>query len=172
MKSLRQPARRRGFTLIEMIISGFVSVMLGAALWTLMRSSYDTQYTVLNENLVNTTTRQAIDTFADNLRGSAGITLCDGSSLTYTNNSGQNVRYWLSGTNLLKTVNALPAGGTTVVSNVSAMTFSYWTWNGTAWVASSTPGTPSAVSAVDFAVTLSLNGASRKISGSAKIRQK
>jgi prepilin-type N-terminal cleavage/methylation domain-containing protein len=166
------PSRRRGFTLIEMMVAGLVSVLLGAAVLSLLRASYDNQYMLMNQNMVNTAVRQAIDTFADNLRGSQGLTAADVSSLTYSDASGQPVRYWKSGTNLMKTVNGLPAGGTVAVRNVSAVTFVYWTWNGTTWTSATSSASPSSVSALDFAVTLTQNGSSRKISGSVKIRQK
>lgn len=172
MRMRKGPSRRRGFTLIEMMVAGLVSVLLGAAVLSLLRASYDNQYMLMNQNMVNTAARQAIDTFADNLRGSQGLTAADGSSLTYTDASGQSVRYWKSGTNLMKTVNGLPAGGTVAVRNVSAVTFVYWTWNGTTWTSATSPASPSSVSALDFAVTLTQNGSSRKISGSVKIRQK
>jgi prepilin-type N-terminal cleavage/methylation domain-containing protein len=171
MKKRIRPSRR-GFTLIEMMVAGLVSVLLGAAVLSLLRASYDDQYMLMNQNMVNTQTRQMIDTFADNLRGSQGLTAADGSSLTYTDANGQSVRYWRSGTSLMKTVNNLPAGGAAAVSNVSAISFVYWTWNGTAWTSSTGPATPANVSAVDFAVTLSQGGSNRKISGSVKIRQK
>jgi len=172
MKTVLRPARRRGFTLMEMIVTGFVSVLLGAAVWTLVRTSYDNQYTLMNQNMINTTTRRTIDTFADDLRGASAFTACDSSSMTYTDNSGKSVRYWKSGASLMKTVNASPTGGTAAVSNVSAVSFVFWTWNGTYWSSSSAPATPANVSAVDFAITLASNGVSRKISGSVKLRQK
>jgi len=157
---------------MEMIVTALVSVLLGAGIWTLMRSGYDAQYTVLNENLVNTTTRQAVDTFADNIRGAQAMTACDSTGMTYTDSGGQSVRYWLSNGNLLKTINSQPSGGTVVVANVSALAFVYWTWSGSAWTSSTAPSTPSTVSAMDFSLTMSYNGANRKISGSVKIRQK
>jgi prepilin-type N-terminal cleavage/methylation domain-containing protein len=168
----RRRSSRRGFTLIEMMVAGLVSVLLGAAVLSLLRASYDDQYMLMNQNMVNTTTRQTIDTFADNLRGSQGLTAADGSSLTYTDASGQPVRYWKSGTSLMKTVNGLPAGGAAAVQNVSAVSFVYWTWNGTSWTSATSSTSPSTVSAVDFAVTLTQNGSTRTISGSVKIRQK
>lgn len=172
MKHLYSPTQQRGFTLIEMIVTGFVSVLLGAAVWTLVRASYDNQYTLMNQNMVTTTTRQTVDTFADNLRGAKAMSSCDASSMTFTDANSHAVRYWRSGTSLMKTVDGAPTGGTVVVSNVSAASFIYWTWTGAYWSSSSAPTTPANVSAVDFAMTLSLNGSSRKISGSVKIRQK
>ena len=118
MRRLIRPARVRAFTLLEMIVTGLVSVLLGAAIWTLLRTSYDNQYILMNQNMVATNSRRMVDTFADNLRGAKALTAGDGSSITYTNNSNQTVKYWKSGTNLLKTVNSLPAGGTVAISNV------------------------------------------------------
>jgi hypothetical protein len=172
MRRLIRPGRVRAFTLLEMIVTGLVSVLLGAAVWTLLRTSYDNQYVLMNQNMVATNSRRMVDTFADNLRGAKAITAGDGSSITYMNSSGQSVKYWKSGTNLLKTVDNLPAGGTTAIANVSALSFIYWVWNGTAWSGSTSATTPANVSAVDFSLTLLQNGSSRKISGSAKIRQK
>jgi hypothetical protein len=155
-----------------MIVTGFVSVLLGAAVWTLVRTSYDNQYTLMNQNMVTTTTRQTVDTFADNLRGSKTMSACDASSMTFTDADSHAVRYWRSGTSLMKTVDGSPTGGAVAVSNVSAASFVYWTWNGLYWSSSTAPTTPANVSAVDFSITLTLNGSARKISGSVKIRQK
>ena len=51
--------------------SGYIAVMslLGMVLWTLLRSTYDSQYEVLGQNTANSYARQAVDDLADKLRG-------------------------------------------------------------------------------------------------------
>lgn len=172
MRHTRTSRRARGFTLIEMLVAALVSVLLGAALWTLIRSSYDSQWEVQNQNMANLTARQQIDAFADSLRGSQGLTAAAASDVTFTDASGNAVRYWKSGSTLRKTVNSLPSGGTAVCSTVTALTFVYWTNNSGTWSSSSAPAAPANVGAVDFSVTISQNGMSRQISGSVRMRQK
>src|SRR5204863_8124719 len=72
---------RRGFTLIEMLVAGFVMVVFGTALWTLIRSSYDSQYLLMNQNTANMEARQVVDTFADNLRGAARLNTATSSDI-------------------------------------------------------------------------------------------
>ena len=38
---------------------------IGSGAWTLMRSGYDSQYGLMNQNSANSTARQAIDYLAD-----------------------------------------------------------------------------------------------------------
>jgi len=159
-------------TLIEVLIAGLIATILGAGLWSLLNRSYESQYEIMGQNNANATGRQAIDELADNLRGAAAITAGTASDLTYTDNSGASVRYWKSGTDLKKTVNGSPSGGTTVATGVQSFNCVYWSWTGTAWQSSSAPSNPANVGAVDFTATVTVNGASRQISGSVRIRQK
>jgi len=55
---------RRGFTLIEMLISGLIMSLLGMGLWTLLRTTYDSQYEVLGQNTANLYSRQVVDELA------------------------------------------------------------------------------------------------------------
>lgn len=180
----------RGMTLIEVLVASLVVVLLGAGVWTLMRSSFDSQYELMGMNSANLNARQAVDMLSDGwgdsssgtavayegLRGANAITNAAASDITYTylDKSGttQTVRFWLDNTNnLRRTVNAAPTGGTVVVSGVTALTFTYYSWNGTS-LAAGTVTSVANVGAVDFAVTAASNGATRQVSGSVRLRQK
>lgn len=169
---MRRRQRQAGYTLIEALVAGLIMTLIGAGLWNLIRSSYDSQYIIMGENNVNANARQAIDELADRLRGASAVTAYATADITFTDNNGASVRYWRSGTTLRKTVNGAPSGGSTVASGVQALNFVYWSWNGSAWVSSSAPSDLSKVGAVDFTVTVTINGASRQLSGAVRIRQK
>jgi hypothetical protein len=146
--------------------------LLGLSLWTLLRTTYDSQYEVLGQNTANTYARQAIDELVDNLRGAKAITAGSASELTFTDNSGNVVRYWREGTNLRKTTNGSPTGGTVVVTGINLLTFGYWLNISGAWAYSTAPSTPANIKAIDLTVRGIKNGSTRQISGSVRIRQK
>ena len=161
---------QRGMTPIEVLIVGLVLTMVGVGLYTLVRSTYDAQYLLLNQNSANANSRSAIDTLADQLRGANGLTAATASDITFTDSTGT-VRYWLSGGNLVKTVNGLPAGGTTVQKNVTALTFLYQTYS-SGWTSSAAPATPANVGAVTVTATVSIGGATRQTSSLVRLRMK
>ena len=164
---------RRGFTLIEVLIASLVMTLLGLGVWTLLRSSYDSQYEIVGQNGANTNARQAVDELADHLRGANQLTAGDQRSLTFTDNSSNVIKYWRStGNSVLKTVNGLPTGGAVVSQNITSMTFVYWTNTNGTWSSTTAPSTPSSVGAIDFTVASKVNNSSRQISGSVRLRQK
>lgn len=164
--------KRNGYTLIEVLIAGLIMTLLGLGLWTLLRSSYDSQYEILGQNSANSYARQAVDTLADNLRGATGLTSATANDITFTNAGGSSIRYWVSGGNLVTTTGGSPSGGTVVAMSVTSVSFVYWTYSGGAWSSSTAPGTPANVGAVDFTASSTVNGATRAVSGSVRIRMK
>lgn len=169
---LRLNARSpRGMTLIETLVTGLVAIMLGAGLWTLLRSSYDSQYALVNQNAVNAEARATVDVFADHLRGAATITAASASDVTFTDSGGNTYRYWKSGSTLRYTVNGSPTGGAQMQRNLTSLTLTYWTWTGTSWTTSTSPSNLTTIAGVDIAATSSVNGASRSISSTVRFRQ-
>lgn len=165
--------RTVGMSLIEMLIAGLVMVTFGTALWTLVRSSYDSQYGLMNENAANMEARQTVDTFADHLRGAASLTSAAASDITFTDSSGTSYRYWQSADKLKYSVNGSPSTGNQILKDVQSLSLTYLTWNGTVW-SSPTTVTGAALSTV-AAVTISANcaigGQSRRISSTVRLRQ-
>jgi type II secretory pathway pseudopilin PulG len=161
-----------GHTLIEILIAGLIMTLLGTALWTLLRSTYNSQYEVMGQNTANLYARQAIDELADNLRGSKGLTAATVSAITFTDNSGNSIRYWRNESTLRKSVNGSPSSGTVIVNGIDQLAFVYWLYSNGAWSSSTAPSTPANVKAVDFSVRGTMNGSTRQMSGSVRIRQK
>jgi type II secretory pathway pseudopilin PulG len=182
-------------TLIETLIVGLISVLLGAALWTLLRSTLESRYSVMAENDVISSARQMIDIIADGWRddsnntiyyglrgatplssGAGALTAATATSFTYTykdianGNAPVTVRYYLSGTDLKRQVNGAPSNGTVVLSNVQGFSCVYWSKIGSSWTSSSAPTDLTKVGAVDITITIARNGASRQVSGSVQIR--
>lgn len=181
--------RRRGISLIEVMIAATMSVVISAGLWNLIRSTFDSQYLILNQNAANADARRAMDELADRVRG-AQIPSGNTSALLTANNteisfydyadqydSTQShtlvaVRYWFANGQLLRTVNNLPTTGSVIVSNVQSLSITYYQLVSGSWVSASSYADPTPVSAVLFVVNVSENGSSRQITSKVQIRQK
>ena len=166
--------RNAGFTLVEILIASLCMTVLGAGIYSLIRTSYDSQYMLVNQNAANTNARSTVDTLADNLRGMTILTAAAASDITYTNSAGASVRYWRNSADstLRTTVNGQPSGGTQLLNGVSSLSFNYYPYNGTGWLAAtSSPVTLSQVGAVDITVTGNFSGYARQVFSSVKLRQ-
>lgn len=190
MKRQRRPNglrgnRRTGMTLIEMLVGALITTLLGAGLWTLVRSSYDSEALLLGQNSANTAARQAMDTLADKLRGAqpyasdgnAAIKIANASDITcYTNSSGDTVRLWRDTTTTPATLKqAVTTGGTTTTtlfSGLQSLAFTYWSWDGTTWATSETTTSRANLVGVSFTANVTVDGTSRQLSGCVRLRQK
>ncbi|MGC8666677.1 MAG: PulJ/GspJ family protein [Chthonomonadales bacterium] len=165
--------RRAGFTLIEMLVAGLISVIIGAGLWTLVRSAYDAEYMLINQNTANANARQVVDLFADHLRGTSGLVSASPSDVTFSDNAGNSIRYWVATDGTLRTsVNNVPAGGNQILAGVQSLSLTYYTWNGSAWVSSTSPAVPGSVGAADIVVVVNINGFTRRLSSRVRFREK
>jgi type II secretory pathway pseudopilin PulG len=168
--------RQSGMTLIEVLIVGLMTVLIGCGLWTLLRSSYDSQQNLLDQNTAGASVRVNVDTIVDGLRQATSISAATISDLTYgySDSAGNShtIRYWTNNGNLLRTIDGAPNGGTVVGTGVTLLTFTYYTWNVNSWVSTVSPSTPSLIGAVDVTIQTNVNGATRLASGSVQIRQK
>ena len=160
-----------GSAMIELLIGLLIVGFIGSGAWTLMRSGYDSQYGLMNQNSANSTARQAIDYLADHVRGATALSAATAADLTFTDSSGAGIRYWKSGTLLKTTTNGLPSGGSTVLQNLQSLGFTYWTWNGTQWASSTAPGTPAQVGAIDVTASVTWGASARQVSSSVRVRQ-
>ncbi len=165
--------RHAGFTLIEMLVVGLISVIIGAGLWTLVRSAYDAEYMLINQNTANANARQVVDLFADHLRGTAGLVSASPSDVTFSDNAGNSIRYWRASDGTLRTsVNNTPANGNQILAGVQSLSLTYYTWNGSSWVSSTSPSVPGSVGAADIVVVVNINGYTRRLSSRVRFRQK
>jgi type II secretory pathway pseudopilin PulG len=182
-----------GMTLIEVLIATLIMVVLGAGLFTLIRSGYDSQTEVLGQNTANADARMAVDELADHIRGAqingpndGPLVMAEAQEIRFYDwydlydstqpHSLVVVRYWVSGSDLLQQVNGLPNAGKVVIYDLqtsgATFAFTYMTYNGTSWVSSSSSSTPYNVGAVKFMVPVLMSGRNRQISGSVRIRTK
>jgi hypothetical protein len=142
--------RQRGYTLMETLIAGAMTVTLGCALWLGWSAAYSSWNVVQDQNTAYANGRQGIDRMVDELRGATAITAATASSVTITNAAGQSVRYALANGNLVRTV----GGSTTPVAlGITNLSLSYVLSTG------GTSSAPSQLSQVKGAVlTLAANG--------------
>jgi type II secretory pathway pseudopilin PulG len=170
MRGAHRRGRRRGFTLIEMLVAGAIMIAVGAGLWTLMRSSYNSEWILLNQNNAYATGRGGVDTLTDALRGLTALSSAAASDVTFVDGSGASVRYWLTEGGIHRTVGGAPTGGDVVVRNVSSLTFTYWSYSGSSWSTSTSPTDLSKVKALIVAANVSVNGYARQMSTTVRLR--
>jgi type II secretory pathway pseudopilin PulG len=161
-----------GFTLIEMLVGALCMIIVGIGCYTLVRTGYDSQWMLMNQNNSNMNARTGVDTLEDKLRGMTTLTAATGSDITFTDNAGSSIRYWRNtGDNTLRTTTGgQPNGGTNACRGLTSLVFLYYSYNGVSWAASSTPATLANVGAVDITATVNLNGYSRRVFSSVKLR--
>jgi len=143
----------------------------------MIRSSYDSQGRILSQNTSNARSRQVLDSWIDRIRGASTITAAGPNDVTFTevvNGVTSTVRFWKSGTNILRTVDGLPAGGQVIVRDVGALTITYWSWDSAnnRYNSSANPAVLANVTALDIRATVSFSGTTRSIISSVKLRQR
>lgn len=106
---------RRGFSLIEMLIALGVSGIVLAASGAMLLQAYSNEIVYREQNEAQRNARVALDTVISDLRDSRPSSLRTGANPPVESNpvflrirddtlSLKNVRYWLSGTNLMREV--------------------------------------------------------------------
>ena len=162
-----------GFTLIEMLVGTLCMITVGIGCYTLVRTGYDSQWMLMNQNNSNTNARVDVDTMADTMRGMASVTSAAASDITFTDSSGNSIRFWRNTTDntLRRTIGGAPTGGTNLCKGLTSLTLVYYSYSG-GWSASSTPATLANIGAIDVTSTVNLNGFSRRVYSSVKLRQK
>ena len=165
--------RQRGVTYVELMLGLFCSVLMLAALWQLFGADNVANQLIFNGTFATQQAREPLDTLADHLRdaqlcGTPG-TNCTGadtvgtsrvisaaaaSDITYySSNSvstGTPVRYYLSGTSLIRSVGGT---NTTVLSNISSLTLTYYvstSYNNGSLTTTANPNAPVAAELPDL----------------------
>lgn len=181
-------SRRRGTTLLELMVAGMIALTLGAGLFLFFESGYNSQSFIMDQNSGTLDSRSGLDLLTDGwndpvtgltypgLRGATSIASGTGANvLVYncTDSSGAAhvVKYWVNAGNLVRSVDGSPVNGTIVVQNVSGFALNYWSWNGSSWASSTSPDTPSNVGAVDYQLTSNVDSQSIAMSGSVRMRE-
>jgi type II secretory pathway pseudopilin PulG len=169
---MKRNSNIKGFTLIEMLIGTLCMTILGLGIFEIIRTSYDSQWMLMNQNNANLSARTGVDTMADKLRGMTTLSSATATSVQYSDSTGL-VRYWLNTADhtLRTNINDSPSVGTIAVRGMTGLTFKYYSWNGAAWTSSLTPSPLNTVGAIDITATVSLNGYLRQVYSSVKLRQ-
>src|SRR5262249_25134555 len=135
---MKRNHKHSGFTLIEMLVGSFCLIIVGLGCYTLIRTGYDSQWMLMNQNNANRDSRASVDTMVDKIRGLSTLTAAAFNDISFTDTNGNTIRYWrnTADSTLRTTTNSNPNGGTIVASGVEPLNFTYWscTWNGTSWV--------------------------------------
>lgn len=170
---MRHNRMNKGFTLIEMLVGSFCMIIVGLGCYTLIRTGYDSQWMLMNQNNANTSSRSSVDTMVDKIRGLTTLTAAAQSDISYIDINGATIRYWRnSGDSTIRTsTNGSPSGGTIVATGVEPLVFTYWSFNGTSWSSSVAPSVLANVGAIDITAKVTLNGYLRRVFSSVKLRQ-
>lgn len=126
--------RISGLTLIELVVTMFISLIVAGALFKVFVDNSAGQAFVQGQNEAETEARQPLDTLIDHLRNAQAVKSVDYAVLKsgtsdsveyYTANSETEVvKYYLSGTDLKRKVGTDVA--TTVMTNVEELEFKYF----------------------------------------------
>jgi hypothetical protein len=190
--------RNRGVTYVELLLGLFCTVLMLAALATLFGADNVANRLVFNDTFAIQQSREPLDTLADHLRDaqvcgtpgtncaaadvsgtSAVISAGASSDITYYSSSstatGTPVRYYLSGTSLIRSVGGT---NTTVLSNVSSLTLTYYdstSYNSGSLTTTANPNAPVAtelwkLAAVKITASTTSNGRTSQFSTLVRLR--
>lgn len=171
-RDMKRIDRRRGVTLMEMLIAGLIMSLVGVGIYNMIRASYDSQDRIIDQNTSIARSRQSVDEWVDQLRGVANVTQADYNSVTVVNNAGQTYRYWKSGTTIRRSINNVPTAGEIVVRGVYSLNLMYWVWTGTAWTSTSSPSDVTKIGGLHVTTTVKMGDSPRTVVSDVKIRQR
>ena len=157
-----------GFTLTEVLVAVVVGLLVLAGVHRIFISGLTTQTTTSLQMEVNRAAQVAIDDMAARLRGSSAVVDADPDRVAFTDQNGNNVRYWVSNRNLYRAINASNyTGGMKMAGDVSELQFLYYIQY---------PGTPapSEAEAKQVVVLLEIErgGHSARLRSSVRLRNK
>jgi len=141
---------QRGFMLTELMMAAAVLSLVMAGILVLQRGTQDAY--LLGSNRVETqqNARVALDLMTRELRPATSITtLTSATDMTFVDQSGQTIRYALSGTTLNRTVNGTT---TALIGGVQSLTMTYYSVYDVYNSTYTTTTTPSSVKVIKISV--------------------
>lgn len=121
------PGSARGFTLVEALVALLVGLLVLYGVHKIIVSGVKTQTTTSVQTELNRAAQQAMDDLASRLRGSSGLapdTLAD--RISFTDQDGANVKYWVEVGELHREFNASKyTGGIVMATDVTQLAFTY-----------------------------------------------
>ncbi|MDE2127471.1 MAG: hypothetical protein KGJ62_12865 [Armatimonadetes bacterium] len=196
---MKPHANHRGQVLTEALVASAIMVLIGAALATLVMTTYRSRSLISESDANLANARRTVDELADNIRmaqlyattsgGSMGggqntysaVAAATANSVTiYTDSSGDTAEFWLDTSNntLEKTVGATT---TALLENVTSLQFTYYTSGGeynapaSSWTTTANPQAPTSaelpeLAAVAISATVAQNGYSRTLNTQVRMR--
>jgi type II secretory pathway component PulJ len=197
---MNRRSRRRGATLIEALVACLITGIIGSALVVLVQSTLASRFSLAGQNATYATVQKSLNILMDNLRTAqtiqiqtspalyAALSAASSSSVTcYTDSAGDTLRLWLDTSTspaTLKETRTVSGVATTtqVLLGVQSLQFTYYVVAGSAYTAPSASWTTTAsshaptsaelptIGAINIAVTVTLNGYTRQLSGFVRLR--
>ena len=185
---------RRGATMLELLIAGLISLLMGAAILSFTLADYTGRNVVQGQNNANAAARHAIDMLCDSLRNAqptqiqaspvvnAALQAASAASVTvYNTTTGGTARYWLDTTTTPPALKKTSGSTTTVlISGVTALTLTYYTASqytagSAAWQTTTAPNNPTSaelpkIGAVGVSATILINGYRRQMASFVRLR--
>ena len=191
---MKANAFHRGQVLTEALVASAIMVLIGAALATLVMTTYRSRSLISQSDANLANARRTVDELADNIRMAqlygcadsgqttySAVADASASSITiYTDSAGDTAKFWLntSSNTLEKTVGATT---TALLANVTGITYTYYTSGGaynapaSSWTTTENPQEPSSselpnLAAVAISATVTQNGYSRTLNTQVRMR--
>lgn len=188
----RQRRRVYGGTLIEALIAGILSLLVGSAILVLFQATYTSKRNIMGQSIAIADSRRALDILTTNLTNAQwnttngkAISAASANDITiYTATTGSNtMRYWLDTTVNPPVLKSFDGTTTkTLLLDVQSLTFTYYTVSGTnftagtgSWNTTSSPNAPTTaelptLGAIEIKVVINSDGYTRTLSTFVRFR--
>ena len=192
---MRTVRHRHGAMLIDLLMGSMASVLIGAALVTMMLTTYQVRGTLQGQSNTDWQVRNAMNILADSISNAqsyqtsaspvtyAALQAATTNSVTcYTSSStGTYRQYWFDSANKMLKRTTSTNVTTTLVRNVNSVSLTYYVSGGNyyatsnSWVTTTTPSAPTAaelptIGAVKVVVSMTVNGYTRQYSTLVRLR--
>lgn len=182
--------RQRGNALIEALISGMCTVLVGAMLLGFIRINMTSLQLTMGQHYADMNSRRPLDNLADCIRkaqaygtGQACLSTATSSSITiYTDLNGNTARYWLDTSAQPYTIKSTIGGVTQIIgTGVNSLQFTYYlpTGNtpsqGACWRTTANPNAPTTIEmpnivAVNISLSTTIDSATRTYTTPVRLR--
>ncbi|MDI6690029.1 MAG: hypothetical protein QME54_06420 [Actinomycetota bacterium] len=135
-------------TIAELVIGSAIMILVIFSIYALFYSGIQTEKLTRTEWDIQRESQKALDDMSNEIRGAAQVLDAQSDRIVFKNTSDVIVRYYLSGTNLMRIEGASYSGGVVKLEDVSSFQLSYYDSNNNqTWI-------PSSVEAVKISLTV------------------
>jgi len=122
----RGPGSARGFTLVEALVALLVGLLVLYGVHKIIVSGVKTQTTTSVQTELNRSAQQAMDDLTSRLRGSSSVVAALADRISFTDQDGANLKYWVENGALYRAFNASKyTGGIVMATDVTQLAFTY-----------------------------------------------